>query len=150
MTKEEMKAILPKGTGEAAIERLLAQMNSEIEAGREALRAEYEEKIAKIERERSLERESALDRQMEELLKKRGARSTKAARAMIDMDAVRAAQDPQKALREAVDRLCKSEESAFLFLPQKTGRRVNVGGEALKRKERSGAEEAFRRAAGLK
>ncbi len=147
MTLEKLRAILPKKIGEEDAARILAALNGEIAPYREKAE-QYDELIAQTQREKQQAQEQALQQEIERVLREKGARSLRAAKALLDMEAIRGREDWKKAIAEEVEKLEKSAEGAFLFLPEKTGRKVSVGA-ALKKAGGGDETAAIRRAAGL-
>lgn len=159
MTREQIRALLPEGTGEGVVTRLLDAMHREMGARAEdARRMEqleekaraYDELLEQIGQERQRAREAQLQEDIDAALREKSARNLKAARALLDIDALREKAGDAAAVKEAVEKLRRSAEGAFLFLPEKTGRRVNIGGENLGSSAPANAEQAIRRAAGLR
>ena len=75
--------------------------------------------------------ESAFSALVDSTLRGQGARNAKAARALLDLDAIRAEPDREAALRLAVTALAHGEDTAFLFDASPTGERRDVGGRVL-------------------
>ena len=87
------------------------------------LQAKYDADIkAANERAAELEFNSKLD----DKLKSRGARNLKAAKALLDVDALKASKNQDADIDVAIEALAKAEESAFIFEAQKIGK-TNIG-----------------------
>lgn len=66
------------------------------------------------------------DTMIDSLLREKGARSIKAARAFLDIEKIKASTDQKRAAAKAVDELTTAEDSAFIFDAQPAGR-TSVG-----------------------
>ena len=87
------------------------------------LQAKYDADIkAANERAAELEFTSKLD----DKLKSKGARNLKAAKALLDVDALKASKNQDADIDAAIDALTKGEESSFIFEAQKVGK-TNIG-----------------------
>lgn len=87
------------------------------------LQAKYDKDVkAARERAEALEFDSALN----DKLKEKGAKNVKAARALLDMDALKASRNRDADMDAAIDALAKDEGSAFLFGAEQVGR-TSVG-----------------------
>lgn len=87
------------------------------------LQAKYDKDVkAARERAEALEFDSALN----DKLKEKGARNVKAARALLDMDALKAGKNRDADMNAAIEALAKDESSAFLFGAEQVGK-VSVG-----------------------
>lgn len=152
MNKEELRKLLPGETSEETLERL-AEKYAELEALAEQAK-EFEEKLARYEQQmreaEEREQEALFQAELERALERRGARSLKAAKALLDLEALRQSENRAEAIRRAVEELACSEEGAFLFAQEKTGRRMDIGGGRFGAHAQTGATDAIRRAAGLK
>lgn len=83
------------------------------------LQAKYDADIkAANERAAELEFNSKLD----DKLKSKGARNLKAAKALLDVDALKASKNQDADIDAAIEALTKGEESAFIFEAQKIGK----------------------------
>lgn len=163
MTREELKKLM-EGADEAALARLeeaitaeMSRLKAELEkqtaAQNEKAKA-YDELSAKYDADMQAAeerlREAEFQAMLEAALRERGVRSVKAAMALLNMDDLRSSENRKEEIRRAVEQLAASGEGAFLFETAKTGRRVDIGGGALKAAARGGSMAAIRRAAGLK
>ena len=89
----------------------------------EELQAKYDADIkAANERAEAMEFNTKLDGK----LRDKGARNLKAAKALLDVDALKASKNQDADIDAAIEALTKGEESAFIFEAQKVGR-VDVG-----------------------
>jgi len=173
MTKEQLKKLLP-GMDREKLERVYEALRAEEKQLKEAAEQAqketakkdellrgvlkkaqaYDEMMEKLEREAQeaseKQEEEEFAAQVEQALKARGALSTKAAMALLDMEALRASGNRKADIAKAVEELARSAEGAFLFAKEKTGRKVNIGGGRFGAAARSSETEAIRRAAGLK
>ena len=157
MTREQLKAILPEGTEDSVVTKLLDAMHAEIQPHKDAAKQAADDLAAKVkemaevsktaatagekakaydelqakydadlkavnERAADLEFNSKLDGK----LRDKGARSLKAAKALLDVDALKASKNQDADIDAAIDALTKGEESSFIFDAQKVGR-VDVG-----------------------
>ena len=87
------------------------------------LQAKYDKDVkAARERAEALEFDTALN----DRLKERGAKNVKAARALLDMDALKASKNRDADMNAAIEALAKDEGSAFLFGAEQVGR-TSVG-----------------------
>ena len=177
MTREQIRAMLPDGTDDAVVTKILDALHEEIQphkdtakkasedlAAKVAEMAEiskkaatndekaqaYDELQAKYERDlrEANERAAALefDSMLDGVLREKGARNLKAARALIDLEALRASKNQQEAARAAVDAIAGAEDSAFLFGAQPTGQKTDVGaGTGKAPAAGDGVEAAFQR-----
>ena len=85
----------------------------------EELQAKYDADIkAANERAETMEFNSKLDGK----LRGKGARNLKAAKALLDVDALKASKNQDADIDAAIEALVKGEESAFIFEPQKIGK----------------------------
>ena len=160
MTREEARKYLPKGLDGKAAEKLLAKIEEdekraalemEAKAAEAAARQrEYEELLERYEADVGGAREGEFAAQVEVELVKKGARSIRAAKAMLDLEKIRKSENRAEALKKAIEELMASEEGAFLFTAQRTGRKADIGGGAFKKMAQGSGTEAIRRAAGLK
>jgi len=67
------------------------------------------------------------DTMLDGILREKGARSIKAARAMLDIDKIKTSRNQKNDAVKAVEELSASEEGAFIFAAQPTGRNTGVG-----------------------
>jgi len=142
-----MKKILPEGADEKILDRVMQALR-EIEEG---VRGEMQEKYeAELRAAEEREREAQFQAMVDEALREKGCRSLKAAKALLDMDALREKGGSKEAVRRAVEELAGDSEGAFLFEAGATGRKVNIGGSGIMAKAQGGSVAAIRRAAGLK
>ncbi len=87
------------------------------------LQTKYEADIkAANERAEAMEFNAKLDGK----LRDKGARNLKAAKALLDVDALKASKNQDADMDAAIEALTKGEESAFIFEAQKVGR-VDIG-----------------------
>ena len=155
MTREQLKTLLPPGADNATLNRLLGALHAEIAPCREEARRSAEALAAQAgeleaaraggarleETRRALDElrerydrdlraadERAFEAMVDSALREQGARSAKAARSLLDLDAIRAQPDREAAARAAVDALAHAQDTAFLFAAQPTGERRDVGG----------------------
>ena len=85
----------------------------------EELQAKYDADIkAANERAEAMEFNTKLDGK----LRDKGARNLKAAKALLDVDALKASKNQDADIDAAIEALTKGEESAFIFEPQKIGK----------------------------
>lgn len=147
MTREEMKKILPEGMDEKILDRVMQALRESEERVRSEMQEKYEAELrAAEEREREAQFQAAVD----EVLREKGCRSLRAAKALMDMDALREKGGAKEAIRRAVEELAGDSEGAFLFEAGATGRKVNIGGNGIRQTAQGGSMAAIRRAAGLK
>ena len=91
------------------------------------LQAKYDADIkAANERAAELEFTSKLD----DKLKSKGARNLKAAKALLDVDALKGSKNQDADIDAAIDALTKGADSAFIFEAQPTGKKTNIGAPA--------------------
>ena len=89
----------------------------------EELQAKYDADVkAANERAEAMEFNTKLDGK----LRDKGARNLKAAKALLDVQALKASKNQEADMDAAIEALTKGEESAFIFEAQKVGR-VDVG-----------------------
>lgn len=157
MTREQVKAMLPDGTDDAVVTKILDALHSEIQPHKDAAKKSADDLTAKarafdeLQMKYNTDIKAAQDRadalafdgMLETVLRGKGARNIKAARALLDIDALKASKDRQKDMAEAVDKLVKAEDSAFLFEAQPTGGKGDIGAPAGKPSAVSGVEQAF-------
>lgn len=157
MTREQLKAILPEGTEDSVVTKLLDAMHAEIQPYKDAAKQAADDLAAKVnemaevsktaatagekakaydelqakydadlkaanERAADLEFHSKLD----DKLRAKGARSPKAAKAFLDLDALKASKNQDADMDAAIDALTKGEESSCIFEAQKVGK-IDVG-----------------------
>lgn len=157
MTREQLKAILPEGTEDSVVTKLLDAMHAEIQPYKDAAKQAADDLAAKVkemaevsktaatagekakaydelqakydadlkaanERAAELEFHSKLDGK----LRDKGARSLKAAKALMDVDALKASKNQDADIDAAIEALTKGEESSFIFEAQKVGK-TDVG-----------------------
>lgn len=158
MTRDQMKALLPEGTDDAVVTKLLDAMHAEItpykdsakkaaddlaakvaemaEVSKTAATAQekakaYEELQAKYEKDvaaANARAESlAFDSLIDGALRDSGARNLKAARALLDMDALKASKNRDTDVKAAIDGIKAAADTAFLFGAAPTGDTKNVG-----------------------
>lgn len=91
------------------------------------LQAKYDADLkAANERAATLEFNSKVDGR----LRDKGARNMKAARALLDMDALKGSKNQDADIDAAIDALTKGADSAFIFEAQPTGKKTNIGSPA--------------------
>ena len=61
-------------------------------------------------------------------LRDKGARNLKAAKALLDVDALKASKNQDADIDAAIDALTKGADTAHEFNPQPTGQKANIGG----------------------
>ena len=153
MTKDELKKLLPKGVDERTLAKVVEKLEEEARKAASAAQAQkrdYDELLEKYERDMQGAQEAAFEAELDKALIRRGARSIKAAKAMLDVEKLRKSENRAEEIRKAVEALASGEEGAFLFMPEKTGRRMHIGGGRFKNAVQGGEAAAIRRAAGLK
>lgn len=90
----------------------------------DALQAKYEKDVAEANaRAETL----AFDGLIDGALRDGGARNLKAARALLDLDALRASKNRDADVKAAIDGMKAAEDTAFLFGAAPTGERVTIG-----------------------
>jgi DNA repair exonuclease SbcCD ATPase subunit len=90
----------------------------------EDLQAKYDADIkAANERAAELEFTSKLD----DKLKSKGARNLKAAKALLDVDALKASKNQDADIDAAIEALTKGVDTAHEFNPQPTGKKIDIG-----------------------
>ena len=158
MTREQIKAMLPDGTEDAVVTKILDALHGEIQPHKDAAKkaqddlaakvaelaevgkkaGTVDEKIkaydalqAKYDADLKAANEKAAELEfggmLDGLLREKGARSLKAAKALLDVAALKGSKNQQADAKAAVEALAKSEEGAFLFAPQPTGGTGGVG-----------------------
>lgn len=158
MTREQLKAILPEGTDDAVVTRLLDAMHAEIQPHKDAAKQAADDLAAKVqemaeiskraatagekakayeelqakydadikaanERAETMEFNSKLDGK----LRDKGARNLKAAKALLDVDALKASKNQDADMDAAIEALVKGADTAHEFNPQPTGQKTNIG-----------------------
>lgn len=123
MTQEQIRALLGDGADEAVLTRVLEAVNAEVKTHQDAAQKAQDELKAANERAAAKEFDAMLDG----VLRTKGARSLKVAKAHLDMDALRKSKNAQADAEAAVAALVSAEDTAFLFGAQPTGEKVNVG-----------------------
>ncbi len=123
MTQEQLKAMLGDGADEAVMTRVLEAINTEVKTHQDAAKKAEDDLKAANARAAAVEFHSMLDG----VLRDKGARSLKAAKAHLDMDALMKSENRQADAEAAVAALVGAEDTAFLFGAQPTGQKVNVG-----------------------
>ena len=148
MTRDEMKKLLGEGVEEKIIDSVMQAMREGEERAAMEMQEKYEVQLREMEER---EKEAQFQAMVDEALRGMGCRSLRAAKALLDMDALRGAGGGMKeAIRKAAEELSQDEEGAFLFRAESSGRKVNIGGNGFRASARSGSMAAVRRAAGLK
>lgn len=88
------------------------------------LQAKYDADIkAANERAAAIEFDGMLDG----ILREKGARNIKAARALLDIEAIKTSKNQKEDALSAVNALATSEDSSFIFSAQPTGNTVKIG-----------------------
>ena len=148
MTREEMKKLLGYGVDEKVLDSVMQAMREGEERAAMEVQEKYEAQLREMdEREKEAQCQGLVD----EVLRGMGCRSLRAAKALMDMEALRSAGGGMKeAVRKAAEELSQDEEGAFLFKAESSGRKVNIGGNGFKASAKGGSMAAIRRAAGLK
>lgn len=141
MTREQLRAMLPDGTDDAAVTRILDALHAEIRPYKDAsdksandlaekakaydaLQAKYDADLkAANEKAAALEFGGKLDGK----LKDKGARNLKAARALLDLEALKASENQDADIDAAIKALIDGEDTAFIFAAQPTGEKKGVG-----------------------
>lgn len=67
------------------------------------------------------------DAMLDGILRENGARNIKAARSLLDIDAIRSSNNQKEDATAAVNALMSAEDSAFIFEAQPTGKNTSVG-----------------------
>jgi hypothetical protein len=148
MTREEMKKLLGEGVDEKIIDSVMQAMREGEERAATEMQEKYEEQLRAMEEK---EKEAQFQAMVDEVLRGMGCRSLRAAKALMDMEALRNAGGGMKeAIRKAAEALSQDEEGAFLFRAESSGRKLNIGGNGFKESAKGGSMAAIRRAAGLK
>lgn len=141
MTREQLRAMLPEGTEDAAVTKILDALHAEIKPHKDAndkaandlaektkaydaLKAKYDADLkAANDKAAALEFGSKLDGK----LKDKGARNLKAARALLDLEALKASKNQDADVDAAIKALIDGEDTAFMFEAQPTGAKKNIG-----------------------
>lgn len=123
MTQEQLKALLGEGADEAVMTKLLEAVNAEVKMHQDAAKKAQDELKAANERAAAKEFDDLLDG----VLRDKGARSLKAARAHLDVDALKASKNRKADAEAAVKALMEAQDTSFLFGAQPTGQKANVG-----------------------
>lgn len=160
MTREQIKAMLPDGTDDSAVTKILDALHNEInpfKTAAEQARNDLAAKVAEMEEiskkaatadekakaldelqakytadlKAANEKAEALafDGSLDGILREHGARNLKAARALLDLDTLRASTNRDADMKAAIEALKGAEDTAFLFGAQPTGGKFNVGGD---------------------
>ena len=148
MTREEMKKLLGEGVDEKTLDGVMQALRESEQRAAMETQEKYEEQLRAMEER---EKEAQFQAMVDEVLRGMGCRSLRAAKALMDMEALRNAGGGMKeAIRKAAEELSQDEEGAFLFRAESSGRKVNIGGNGIKAGAKGGSMAAIRRAAGLK
>ena len=124
-----------KDAAKKAQDDLAAKVAEMAEISKKAATAEektkaYDELQAKYDKDVKTARERAealeFDSALNDKLKEKGAKNVKAARALLDMDALKASKNRDADMDAAIEALAKDEGSAFLFGAEQVGR-TSVG-----------------------
>lgn len=130
MTREQIKAMLPDGTEDAVVTKILDALHGEIQPHKDAAKKAQDDLAAKVAELAEVGKKAAeleFGGMLDGLLREKGARSLKAAKALLDVAALKNSKNQQADAKAAVEALAKSEEGAFLFAPQPTGGTGGVG-----------------------
>lgn len=159
MTREQIKAMLPEGTADDVVTKLLNAMHDEIKPHKEAAeqaKKDLETKVAEMaevskkaatadEKARAYDElqakyyadlkaanERAADLEfgqtIENALREKGARNIKAAKALMDIEALKASKNRDSDIKAAIEALAGAEDSAFIFETKPAGGpTVNIG-----------------------
>ena len=130
MTREQIKAMLPDGTEDAVVTKILDALHGEIQPHKDAARKAQDDladKVAELAEVGKKAAELEFGGMLDGLLREKGARSLKAAKALLDIAALKGSKNQQADAKAAVEALAKSEVGAFLFAPQPTGGTGGVG-----------------------
>lgn len=130
MTREQIKAMLPDGTEDAVVTKILDALHGEIQPHKDAAKKAQDDLAAKVAELAEVGKKAAeleFGGMLDGLLREKGARSLKAAKALLDVAALKGSKNQQADAKAAVETLAKSEEGAFLFAPQPTGGTGGVG-----------------------
>lgn len=156
MTREQLRAMLPEGTEDSVVTKLLDALHAEIRPYKDAsdkaandltekvkayndLQTKYEADIkAATDKAAALEFDSKLNGK----LKDKGARNLKAARALLDLEALKASEKQDADIDTAIKTLIESEDTAFVFAAQPTGERRNIGAPVKQAPSAAGGVEA--------
>lgn len=164
MTREQLKALLPEGTTDEAIGKVLDAVHAEITPHKDAAKKAQDDLAAKIAELDGVSKKAAtadektkayddllkkynddlaaanaraaaveFDSVLDGVLRDKGARNIKAARAMLDLDTLRASTNRDADIAAAVDGIVTGEDTAFLFgaaPAAPTGEHAGVGGGA--------------------
>lgn len=110
----------------AEISKKAATADEKVKAFDE-LQSKYDADLkAANERAATLEFNSKIDGR----LRDKGARNLKAAKALLDVDALKGSKNQDADIDAAIDALTKSADSAFIFETQPTGKKTNIGAPA--------------------
>lgn len=163
MTREQLKAMLPDGTEDAAVTKILDALHAEIQPHKDAAKKAADDLAAKVAEMAEIAKKAAtadekakayaelqqkynddvkaaqeradnleFDGLLDGVLRDKGAKNIKAARALMDMDALKSSKDRKADMEAAVEKLVKGEDSAFLFGAQPTGGKGGVGADTGK------------------
>ena len=141
MTREQLKAMLPEGTENSVVSNILDALHSEIKIHQDAATKAtkdlsdkskaYDDLQAKYDADTKAanDRVSAMEfnSKLEGKLTAKGARNLKAAKALLDMDALKASKNGDADMDAAIEALIKGEDTAFVFAAQPTGGKADVG-----------------------
>lgn len=130
MTREQIKAMLPDGTEDAVVTKILDALHGEIQPHKDAAKKAQDDLAAKVAELAEVGKKAAeleFGGMLDGLLREKGARSLKAAKALLDIAALKGSKNQQADAKAAVEALAKSEGGAFLFAPQPTGGTGGVG-----------------------
>lgn len=171
MTREKLMKLLPEGMDAKAVRKLIEAIEAEGQEYREkaeqAQKALAEKERQAQESKRALEemqakyeaeltqagereRDARFLAEVEKALRAKGAKSMKAAMALLDLEELKSGGDWEERIKRAIDELAASAEGAFLFTAEKTGRKMDIGGGRFRGGVQNEATSAIRRAAGLK
>ncbi len=121
--KKATDELAAKAAEMAEVSRTAATAQEKAQAY-EALQARYEKDMAEA---NARAEQIAFDGAIDGALRDSGARNLKAARALLDLDALKASKNRDADLRAAIDSMKAAEDTAFLFGAAPTGEHVNIG-----------------------
>lgn len=128
MTREQIKALLPEGCSESVVSKLLDAIHAEIapykanatSAGNlkeqlEKAQGDLSTLQAKYEADVSAAKAASFDYMLKGVLQEKKARIPESVRGLLDLEAIKKAENPEQAAKDAVAALASGESTAFLF-----------------------------------